>query len=131
MSVTPEIEADILRRYDQNPQRFSPFRVAKQVGATMSEVLSVVKKNKDRIPAGEELGLVARGDLEPYIVASRHASSGSWNNEDVGVARARRLFCEGTHTMATHREGAWLHLCLFPLRRPVKPRPTYFDGGKF
>jgi len=127
VAVTPEIEADIMRAYNLNPKRFSPFRVAKSVGATMSEVIAVVNRNKDTHT--DEVTGVTRRELEPYIVASRRVMEAGWNNEDVGVSRARRAYEAGTHDMATHREGPWLHLCSFPLHRPRRARPGYFTGG--
>lgn len=127
MSVTPEIEAEILRAHGAHPSRFSPFRVAKQVGATVSEVLDVVKKH-EASPMSFD-GTVRRPELARFIVASRRASEAGWNNEDVGVVEARRRFCAGTHDMAKHREGIWLHLCSFPLSRPRKARPHYFQAG--
>lgn len=127
MSVTPEIEADILRRHASNPLRFSPFRVAKQVGATIGEVLAVINQKKDEVIVFD--GAVDRQRLEPFIVASRQASNPGWDNEDDGVQMARARFCAGTHDMATHRENGWLHLCSFPLVVRRKPRPGYFNLG--
>lgn len=127
MAVTPEIEADIMRAYNLNPKRFSPFRVAKSVGATLGEVIAAVNRNKDT--NSDEVSGIARRELEPYIVASRRIMDPGWNNEDAGVVRARRAYEAGTHDMATHREGGWIHLCLFPLSRPRRARPGYFTGG--
>ena len=126
MSVTPEIEADIMRAHRANPSRFSPFKVAKQVGATVGEVIATVNRNRtsDQI----EVSAVVRAEREPYIGASRRASDPGSNTADGGVVRARQAFEAGTHDMATHRDGGWLHLCSFLLARPRKPRPGYFTG---
>lgn len=126
MSVTPEIEADILRAHGANPKRFSPFKVAKQVGATIGEVLAVVNKHK-AIDTPYD-GQVQRASLERFIVASRRVTEGGWNNDDVGVHQARRAYEAGTHDMATYRDGPWLHLCSFPLQRPRRARPGFFTG---
>lgn len=126
MSVTPEIEADILRAHEANPKRFSPFKVAKQVGATIGEVLAVVNKHQ-AIETPYE-GQIERPELGRFIVASRRISDGGWNNSDPGVLLARRGFEAGTHDMATYRDGKWLHLCSFPLIRPRRARPGFFTG---
>lgn len=117
-----------MRLHDLNPNRFQPFRVAKAVGATVGEVLRVVAEAKGT--PGTFSGDLARATLAPYVVASRRATDAGWNNEDPGVMKARRGYEAGTHDMATHREGKWLHLCSFPLARPVRPRPRYFTGAK-
>ena len=127
MAVTPEIEAEIMRAYNANPKRFSPFRVAKAVGATINEVTTVVNRNKE-VHNDEIVGVVRR-ELEPYIAASRRVMDAGWNNDDDGVVRARRAYEAGTHEMATHREGGWLHLCSFPRARPRRACPGYFTGG--
>lgn len=126
MAVTPEIEADIMRAYNANPKRFSPFRVAKSVGATMSEVIAVVNRNKDTCP--ETATGVARRELEPFILASRRIMDAGWDNKSEGVLTARRRFEAGTHDMATHRDGGWIHLCSIPLARPRRARPGFFTG---
>lgn len=129
MSVTPEIEADILRIHGLNPKRFSPFRASKTVGATVEEVMAVVRRHSlNTTESSEHSGGVGRAELEPYIVASRRINDRGWENTDPGVHRARLLFEAGTHDMATHRDGAWLHLCSIPLSRHRKPRPGYFTG---
>lgn len=130
MAVTPEIEADVLRIFRNNPKRFSPFKAANQVGASLGEVLSIVRAYKDvpveRVEHNDGAG---REDLQAYIVAARRASDLGWNNDDTGVVEARRRFCAGTHDMATHRDGPWLLLCSFPLQRKRTPRPNYFLMG--
>jgi hypothetical protein len=123
VAVTPEIEADIMRLHDQNPKRFSPFRVAKQVGATMAEVIATVNQNKV-IEGTDFSGTISRVGLLRFIVASR--PYGSWDNTDEGVIEARRRYDAGTHTMATHRENGWMHLCSIPLRRPVRAVRRYY-----
>lgn len=129
MSVTLEIEAEIMRAHEANPKRFSPFRVAKQVGATISEVIAVVNKNRE--PEGTPFeGSIKRQGLARFIVASRRVTDPGWDNSHEGVVRARRGYEAGTHDMATHREGKWLHLCLFPLVRQRRARPGYFTGAK-
>lgn len=128
--VTPEIEADVLKIYRQNPKRFSPFKVANQVGCGMVDVLDIVNRNKDSMNNGNEhSGGQGREDLRRFFVASRRASSKGWENDEPSVALARQRFCDGTHTMATHRDGAWLFLCSIPLRWPSAPAPHYFLAG--
>lgn len=126
MSVTPEIEAEILAIYRANPKRFSTFKAGRKVGVSSTEVMAVVAKHRDTVADGREHnGGAGRPELEPFIVASKRASE-PWNNKDTGVAHARAAYCAGTHDMATHRDGAWLHLCLFKLARPRPARPNFF-----
>jgi hypothetical protein len=130
VALTPEIEAAVLRIYRANPKRFSPFKTAKSEGISIAEVNSVIAKNRHELASGAEHSNGAgRPDLQEYIVATRRAIDSGWDNQDIGVARARSLFASGTHTMATHRDGAWLHLCLFPLAKPIPARPNYFATG--
>lgn len=129
MSVTPEIEAEIMARHRRSSHRFSPFKVGRAVGCSTQEVIDVVNRHRGQMADGSEHnGGKGRPDLQDYIRASRRVNAGGWDNSDVGVRMARRAYEAGTHTMATHRDGAWLHLCSIPLRRPVKARPGYFTG---
>jgi hypothetical protein len=130
MTTTPEIKAEILRAYNANPSRFSPFKTAKLVGVSMATVLEVVddhRQNNEGVSG--KTRSAGRDDLLPYVVASRRANAPGWDNNEPAVANARQQFAAGTHTMATHRDGGWLHLCLFPLKRPIAPRLNYFIPG--
>jgi repressor of nif and glnA expression len=127
VSVTPEIEAEILRALDANPKRFSAIRIAKSVGATMAEVKAVVNRYRAQV-LNETSGAITRAELEVYITAARRVTEHGWNNADEGVIAARRAFEAGTHDMATYRDGPWLYLCSFPLSRRRPPRPGYFTG---
>jgi hypothetical protein len=126
MAVTPEIEAEIIKAFEMNPKRFSPFKTSKRVGATLEEVLSVVTKHKGANVAYD--GRLRRPELERFILASRRVSEPAWDNEDAGIVMARRLFEAGTHDMATHRDNGWFHLLCIPLNRPRRARPGYFTG---
>lgn len=127
MTVTPEIEAEIMRAHGANPKRFSPFKVAHATGVNISDVLATVRKNSATMTDGtEHSGGQGRPDLADVIIASRRVMDAGWDNADPGVVEARARYCAGTHDMATHRDGAWLHLCSFPLTRPRRPRPGYF-----
>jgi len=130
LAVTPEIEADVLRIFGANPKRFSPSKTSRQVGCSTGEVIDIVRRNRHFVTDGNEHNSGAgREDLQPFIVASRRVSDRGWNNDDPAVASARASFCAGTHTMATHRDGPWLHLCLIPLRILAKPNLSYFKLG--
>lgn len=124
MAITPEIEAEILRAYNLNPKRTSPFRIARDVGATTGEVIGVLKRNQE---PGTYTGDVTRVELVPFIVASRRATEAGWDNTDEAIIRARAAYEAGTHDMATHREGPWLHLCSIPVHRKRRARPGYFS----
>lgn len=129
MSITPEMEAEILAAHAANPKRFSPFKVSRQVGTSVAEVLRIVnEKVEGRAPPALHTRR-DRVDLADYIIASRRVSDGCWDNDSEAVRSARAAVCAGTHTMATHRNGDWQYLCLFRLQRPIAPNPTYFKPG--
>lgn len=128
--ITPEIQAEIMQLYTSNPRRFSPFKVAKKVGATASEVLRVIN-SLDELNIVVVPGITRRPRLARYVVASREADSRGWDNKNPDIVAARERYCAGTHDLATYREGRWLHLCSFPLMRPRRPRPNYFQPGVF
>lgn len=130
MAITPEIEAEVLRIYRANPKRFSPSKTSRAVGCGTGDVNEIVRRNRHTITDGVEHNSGAgREDLQHLIVASRRVSERGWNNDDQAIVDARAAFCAGTHTMATHRDGAWLHLCLIPLMRQRPARPNYFKLG--
>jgi hypothetical protein len=128
MPLTPEMEAEILSAHDANPKRFSPFKVSRQVGTSVAEVLRVVNSRVEGRTA-PVLYNRDRVELAPYIIASRRVSDGCWDNDSEAIRDARAQVSAGTHTMATHRNGEWQYLCLFPLRRPASPNPNCFKPG--
>lgn len=129
MAITPEMEAEIVAAHAANPRRFSPFKVSRQVGASVAEVLRVVNSKVEGRVAPALQSRRDRTDLTDYIVASRRVSDGCWDNNSEEIRNARALVCAGTHTMATHRNGDWQYLCVFRLEQPVTPNPHYFKLG--
>lgn len=70
---------------------------------------------------------VGRKALRSKIVAIRHCTSW-WREEDRKViADARKRYDAGTHLMTTGRDGQWIILYSWKLRKPVTPQP-YFYG---
>ena len=128
MSVTPEVEQEILADYNRNPRRFSPFRVAKAAGVPIQDVMSVVERSQDRF-ARRTIRYDGFGSpsLKPYIVGRRQAMSSGWDNEDEKIADARGKFEAGTHILVTGRDGPWLLLYCIPRRRGPDPKPNYFS----
>lgn len=125
--ITPEIEKEVLRIYHANPQRFSAFKAARKLGLKMSEIMEIIRKNKDT-PAVEEMRYdgLGREDLRRFVVARRRVV-GEWDNSDPNIVEARARFEEGTHMMATHRDGPWLLLLSIPRRFGKVPAPNYFQ----
>lgn len=74
-------------------------------------------------PAG-----LGKPKLRRFIVSSRHLYERGWPvGDQAGISEARRKYDNGTHELATGREGNFLVLYCIPRRRPVPPR-TYFSS---
>jgi hypothetical protein len=131
MTITPEIQSEILAEYAKNPQRFSPFRTAKALGVPIQDVMATVDKSKD-LTARMTVRFdgYGRPEMQDYFVARRRAMAQGWDNNEEVIAQARANFEEGTHDMATGRDGPWLILYAIPRRRKT-PRPGYFNTESF
>jgi hypothetical protein len=124
MSLTPEIEAEIVAKYRQTR---SPFKTAHAVGVDVAQVFAVIDNNSDQLtPIQERHGGMGRPEMQQFIVARRRSSVTEWNNEDEKIAAAREDFETGTHIMATGRDGAWLILYSIPRKGRPDPMPGYF-----
>lgn len=125
-AVTPEIEKEILAEYRKNPQRFSPFRTASAVGASIDQVFAVVDANKESAAKSDEShGGYGKPNLRRYLIARKKGMTSGWNNDDPKIKAARDGLEEGTNTMVTGRDGTWILLYSIPLKT-VRPRPNYF-----
>lgn len=121
--LTPEQKAEVLAEYRRVR---SPFKVAKNLGFSVSDVWDVIDENPDAVFANaEHSGGQGRDDLRAYFVAQTRCSE-RWDLDDPGVILARDRVCAGTHTMATHRDGQVKFLCSIPLKKKVPPQPDYF-----
>jgi len=124
MPPTPEVVAEILSEYKRTR---SPFKAANAVGVDVAVVWAVIDDNKDQVGAFEErYGGKGRPELEPYVVATRRALVGVWDNTSDEIRTARAQYEAGTHEMCTGRDGAWLLLYSIPRRYPVTGRAEYF-----
>lgn len=127
MAITPENTADVLRLYRANPRRFSPFKVARQVGLSTEEVFNIIEDNRETLStAKERFGGFGRPELQPFIVARRRAMDREWDNNDPEIVKARTNLETGTHIMTTGRDGAWLVLYSIPRKGRPDPQPGYF-----
>lgn len=121
--LTPEQTADVLGEYRRVR---SPYKVANNLGLKVEDVWAVIDANPDAaIQPVERWGGEGRPDLRRFFVAKSKTSE-RWDNDDAAIQMARDLFCAGSHTMATHRDGATKFLCLIPLKRNVPAQPDYF-----
>jgi hypothetical protein len=111
--------------------------VARELGISAEECRrvfpqhrAVLREPEDPTPARDKQGRpdVGRKALRDRIVSVRHVQSGGWPDADrAAITGARRRYDNGTHDMATGREGPWLILYSWKRRKPVKPR-HYFYG---
>lgn len=125
MSLTPEVEAEVLRVYRQTR---SPFKTAKKVGhIDVSDVFAVINKHEGEISTAQERhGGFGREELRDHLVARRKITVSGWNNADPLIAKAREDYEAGTHIMATGRDGGWLLLYSIPRRGRPDPQVGYF-----
>lgn len=124
MPPTPEVTAEILAEFKRTR---SPFKTANAVGVDVAVVWAVIDSNKDKVGAFEErYGGRGRPELEQFIVASRRAMAGVWDNDSTEIRDARAAYEAGTHEMATGRDGPWLILYCIPRRYPATGRAGYF-----
>ena len=106
----------------------SLFKTARKLGINNIEYVSQVVKDmsQDEKPDTSTCEYDGFGDPDKrrFLVA-RSLAKDTWDNGRPEVAEARQKFEEGTHLMATGRDGPWLLLYLFP--QAIKtPRPNYF-----
>jgi hypothetical protein len=121
--LTPEQTTAVLDEYRRTR---SPFKVASQLKLNVADVWAAIDANPDAaVRNREHSGGEGREDLRPFFVAQARCHE-QWDNEDPGIALARQRVCDGTHTMATHRDGAIKFLCSIPLKRKVPANPDYF-----
>lgn len=130
---TPVEDSQVLEAY---ARLRSPFKAAVQLGIDPEAVLEVLSRHPDarqQKKAGpmpmfaEKHGGTGRPEMLQYLVA-RKTPAEPWPNRDFDIAQARRKFEEGTHDLATGRDGNWLLLYCIP-RRWKQPRPGYFNAA--
>jgi len=130
VSYTPEQEAEVLRIYRANPQRFSPFKASKTVGIAISHVFEITEKNREILSnTGEKHGGLGPEEHRDFMVARRRAMGGAWDNKEPPIAKARADYETGTHEMYSGRDGPWIILYSKP-RKKIQPRPGYFNTEK-
>lgn len=121
--LTPEQEAEVIAEYRRVR---SPYKVANNLGFDVKDVWAVIDDNPDAAVQNREHSEgKGRADLRPFIMAESKKAE-RWDNDEPGIQLARARFCAGTHTMATHCDGARKFLLSIPLRQPVPPQPDYF-----
>lgn len=105
--------------------KHSPYKVAKAVGISARDVLSIIAEHGHRVSEIiERYEGRGRPELREYIVARKKAAD-CWDNEDPAIVKARADYESGTIELATGRDGRWLILYAIP-RVVKKPRPDYF-----
>lgn len=104
----------------------SPSKVARNLGISIRDVLSVDEElsGRPRIVREERFEGLGRPELRQFTVARKRAMA-VWDVADPNIVEAREAYEAGTHDMATGRDGDWLILYSFPLRKS-QPRPNYF-----
>ena len=122
--LTPEIVDEIIYEYKRTR---SPFKTARLVGVSATDVWEVIEHNSDRLAVrSENFGGFGNPAMRQFIVARRMITQDrSWDNDAEAIATARAAYEAGTHNMATGRDGDWLLLYSIPNKRLV-PRPNYF-----
>lgn len=121
--LTPEQEQEVLAEYRRLR---SPYKVSNATGFSIADVWAVIDAHPDAVVQNpEHSGGEGRADLRQFFVAQARCSE-RWDNDDEGIALARQRVCDGTHTMATHRDGAMKFLVSIPLKRRVPANPDYF-----
>lgn len=124
-SITPEIRAEVLELHQKNPQRFSPFRVARRVGVSVATVLEITGSIPEPVRAESA---ARRPELTKYLVAKRRTHGEPWNNKSPELRKARADYEAGLVELCTGRDGAYLMLYAIPRVVP-QPRPGYFSAG--
>lgn len=121
--LTTDQRAEVIAEYRRVR---SPFKVSTNLGFSVADVWAVIDENPDAAVQNlERWGGEGRPDLRPHFVASTRCAD-RWDNDEAGVALARQRYCDGTHTLATHRDGAVKFLVSIPLKRRVPAQPDYF-----
>ena len=129
MEATPEIVEEVLNSYRRLR---SPYKVARECGYEPRVVWAIIDQHADTVALPQErFGGQGRPELEAFLVARIKPGGTSWDNDDVDIARARQRFCDGTHDLATGRDGRWLLLYSIPLKKVVPARPDFFKNRSY
>lgn len=107
----------------------SVFKTCRKLGIDNVQYVQGIANDmaKEESPDLSDCEFEGFGDpaKKQYLVA-RSLATEVWDNGRPEVADARTKFEEGTHIMATGRDGPYVLLYLFP--RAVKdPKPGYFN----
>lgn len=125
MELSTDIIDEVLRVYRKTRQ--SPFKTSRLTGITVDKVFQIVDDNRDKLAeALERHGGLGRPELQDYTVARRRVTERGWDNKDEAIAQARLDYENGTHEMATGRDGTWLILYSIPRSKKIKGREGYF-----
>jgi hypothetical protein len=120
----PQVIEEILQSYRRLR---SPYKVARECGYTPRMVWEVLDKYQDTITLPRErFGGEGRPEIQKWLVARIKPSPAGWDNDDPKIKEARQRVVDGTHTMATGRDGAWLLLYSIPLAQPGGVQPDVF-----
>lgn len=106
----------------------SIFRVAKTFDITLEKVKDILGDYTPKVSKREAVyGGEGRPELRRYLIASKFVDE-QWDNTDISIVDARQKYENGTHELATGRDGDMLLLYSIP-RAKVQPRPNYFSVG--
>ena len=129
MDPTPEIIAEVLASYRRLR---SPYKVSRECGYDPRMVWAIIDQHAETLSLPQErFGGQGRPDLEAFLVAKIKPGSGGWDNTDPAIAAARQRYCDGTHDMATGRDGGWLLLYSIPLKKTLTARPDFFKNRSY
>ena len=129
MEPTPEIVEEVLNSYRRLR---SPYKVARECGYEPRVVWSIIDQHADTVALPQErFGGEGRPEMHIYLVARMKPGASGWDNEDGSIALARQRYCDGTHDMATGRDGRWLLLYSIPLKKAISARPDFFKNRSY
>lgn len=123
--MADQLKTDILEEYAKHG---SLFRTARNLKVEVIYVKQIVDAQPSEVaPDLSECRWDGFGDPEKadFLVARMPATE-VWDNTIPEVAEARQRFEEGTHNMATGRDGPYILLYSFP-RHTKRPQPNYFS----
>lgn len=107
--------------------RGSPFKTARNLETDIEVVFEILDANKDQTGRPKQkFDGFGRPGLHAFIVGRRLDSERQWDNDDVGIAKARADYEAGTVELCQGRDGPWIIQYAIP-RTKISPRPNYFQ----
>ena len=110
---------------DQRSHNTSPEKMARTIGISMDLLEKVEILHRKRY----NCTVNGKGPMhmQKYLIAQKPVD-GVWDEKDVKIKTARRMYNEGTAEITTGRDGLTMNMYLIPRNDKATRKITLFDG---